>query len=337
MSTIINDGISKPVFESIKAGWYSGKGETRFASVTQLLKPIKQTILTKRYNDKIVLNASDQIWSLMGSAMHSVLEKRLEGETNFVNEKRISVNILGKKITGGSDVITLDVHDLTDYKFTTVFTYLFLDEKKIFDWQMQLNMYKYLIEENLEEMGLPSDFRINSLNIALIFRDWRYVESLRGNSGYPRKTEEIPIQILPKEKVLKYMEERVSLLLKYENAKDSDLPICTKDETWEQPPIFAVMKKDRKNAVSIKARTHSKAVEIIEEIGQKIVDKLKRKPTSIDEYNALVKIKTKDYYIVKRESEPKMCTRYCPANKFCQQYIDRFGVKIGLGEPNESK
>jgi len=61
--------IPEVLVRAISANWYSGHGELRFASVTA-----KMAILSKRHGKEIAQDAGDMIWTMMGSAMHKVLE-----------------------------------------------------------------------------------------------------------------------------------------------------------------------------------------------------------------------------------------------------------------------
>ena len=53
----------------------SGRVGTGYASATELLKPIRQFWLTKRHFDELEVDASDQVWSLFGSAIHNILQQ----------------------------------------------------------------------------------------------------------------------------------------------------------------------------------------------------------------------------------------------------------------------
>ncbi|MDY0388504.1 MAG: hypothetical protein RBT65_15545, partial [Methanolobus sp.] len=50
--------------------WYSGLGEERFASVTELLNPVKIILLTKRHRDDISVDVTESLYMLLGSAVH---------------------------------------------------------------------------------------------------------------------------------------------------------------------------------------------------------------------------------------------------------------------------
>ena len=82
------NNLPEPVFRAITQNRYSGENDDNFASVTGLLKGVKQFVLEKRHYDEIIEDASDRVWSLMGSAMHSVMENSQTGNT--LAEERLS-------------------------------------------------------------------------------------------------------------------------------------------------------------------------------------------------------------------------------------------------------
>ena len=49
-------------------------------SVTTLLKPTREIMLMRRHNEEISQDVSDMIWSIFGTAVHSVLENSTEGK-----------------------------------------------------------------------------------------------------------------------------------------------------------------------------------------------------------------------------------------------------------------
>jgi hypothetical protein len=67
--------LNEMLIKAITGDWYSGIGERRDYSVTELLKPAKIIHLTNRHKDEIQEDASERIFMLLGSAVHEILEK----------------------------------------------------------------------------------------------------------------------------------------------------------------------------------------------------------------------------------------------------------------------
>jgi len=97
------NNIPLPIFRAILHNWYDGANVDHFVSATELIKPIKIVVLEKRHKNEIIEEASDLVWSLLGSAMHKVLEKSETGNT--LNEERLFAEVDGKIISGGVDCI----------------------------------------------------------------------------------------------------------------------------------------------------------------------------------------------------------------------------------------
>lgn len=76
--------LSDAIVRSIQRDWYSGTGEKRDFSVTQLLNPAKIVLLTKRHFDDLEEDVSDRIFMLFGSATHAILERATETDAEFV-------------------------------------------------------------------------------------------------------------------------------------------------------------------------------------------------------------------------------------------------------------
>jgi len=134
------NNIPLPIVRAIRHIWYNGANARHFCSVTQLLKPPKLFVLEKRHAQELHVEASDLIWSLMGSAMHRVLEASETGDT--LNEERLFATVNGKTISGGVDLYENGI--ISDFKFTSVWSFIFASGKR--EWQEQLNLYSYLFQ-----------------------------------------------------------------------------------------------------------------------------------------------------------------------------------------------
>lgn len=275
------NGLPEVLVRAIKSNWYSGTGEERFASVTQLIKPTKIVVLEKRHWPEMEQDASDMIWSLMGSAMHKVLEA---GESNdSLAEERVSAIVKNARITGGVDFYEDGV--ITDFKFIGVWAYTSGSRKE--EWEKQLNMYAYLYRE----LG----FEVKELRILAIFRDWskRRAES---ETNYPRQVELIPVELWPNDKAKSFIAERVLAIKEAMELPDDMISACSAEERWQSAPQFAVYKSGANRALRVFS-TEPEAREFIS--GHKDADNLS---------------------LVIRQEAPKRCLDYCPVKSFCHFY-----------------
>lgn len=83
------EGLSPAIERACGRDWYSGTGENRDFSVTQLLNPVKIVHLTRRHKDEIIEDVADRLYMLMGSAMHAILERSTEHEAEHIIMERM--------------------------------------------------------------------------------------------------------------------------------------------------------------------------------------------------------------------------------------------------------
>lgn len=257
------------------------KGKSDF-SVTELIKPPRITQLEKRYNDDIEVDCSDRLWSVFGSAVHNIFDKHSNDESK--TEERFFVDILKKKVGGQVDHFENNI--ISDYKVTSAYSILY--GSKIAEWETQLNCYAYILTEN--------GHTISELQIIAILRDWSRRDALL-NENYPQiPIVVIPIKLWSAEEQYEYLCNRVRLHTSCEKLKDSMLPECSKEERWQSPNKYAIMKEGGKRAV-------------------KVFDDFKSAEDWIELQN------DKNYLMIKkREGVATRCKDYCTCKNFCNQY-----------------
>jgi len=198
--------------------------------VTQLISPPLMRQLTIKYWDKLKVDCSENLWSLLGTSVHAELAKITN---NALIEKKITKTVFGIILSGSLDRFEKDTQTIVDFKVSSVWSYL-LGVKE--DWQKQLNVYKFLLESE--------GHFVKHLKIYLIIRDFQKGKAVQAD--YPK----IPFVVLDvpvwnNEKISSYIKERVAV------HKAEPLP-CTLEERWERAPTFAIMKTGRKSAVRVK-------------------------------------------------------------------------------------
>jgi hypothetical protein len=199
-------------------------------SVTDLVNAPLIRYLKMKHWDDLTEDASDQLWKLLGTSMHYVLEQH--SPEDAFQEEKLTADINGITISGKSDLYQNGV--ITDWKATSVFSFL-LGNKP--EWEAQLNVYAWLWKMN----GFP----VEKLLINALLRDWQKSKSLQ-DSNYPRiPFLEMEIPLWSTEDVKKYILYRVSLHMLVPP------PECTPEEKWQRPTTYAVMKKGRKSAVRV--------------------------------------------------------------------------------------
>lgn len=223
------------LFRAVRNDSYS-KGTSDF-SVTELLQPPRIRALKIRHKDEIVDDVGDRIWSLLGQAVHTILE-RASDNNKAISETRYFAKFGSHVVSAQIDSLELSSGVLSDYKVTTAWGFLSNREPKP-EYVAQLNMQLELMRSNgLDALGLQ---------IVGILRDWQIREA-RSNPDYPQfQVAVLSIPIWPRAKTIDFIMERIDRHL----AADVALPNCTDEERWASPNKFAVMKGTNKRAVKL--------------------------------------------------------------------------------------
>ena len=252
-------------------------------SVTRLISPPQQVALVKDHAEELVEDASDRIWSLLGQAVHTILERAGDGEGRIV-EKRYTAEVNGWKVSGQIDIIEGGV--LSDYKVMSVWEIIHgLKPEKT----QQLNVLKYLAQKNGEE--------VNGLQIVGIFRDWSASKAEHDRDFPQKQIAVLPVQMWPDDKTEKFISERVDL---HRRAQAGENIPCTDEERWSRPDKWAVIKVGRKSA--------SRVLDSEE-------DAKRWRDENSTESNVAHRAK-----IVHRPGKNLRCESYCAAKTWCSQF-----------------
>lgn len=261
------------IVAAVKADPYVGGGDI---SCTKLIDSPRISVLTSQHKDAITTDVSERVWSLLGQAVHTILERAGVRQDGMVVEERMYASVGGWQVSGQLDTMHLETRKLSDYKVTTVFKKNGSDS-----WTRQLNVLRWLAHKN--------GYRIDTLEVIGIFRDWRKSEALRDPSYPQAAIQSISVPVWTLEEAEDYITDRVAL----HRAARSGIDIkCTDEERWMSPSKFALMKDGGKRAVRV-----ADHAEDLGEAGE-------------------------GYSIVERKGEPKRCTMYCDVSAFCSQWAE---------------
>jgi hypothetical protein len=234
MATITNvHGLPQSIVAAVTADPYVGGGDI---SVTKLIDAPQVRTLMAKHRDAITTDVSERIWSLLGQAVHTILERAALRQEGMVAEDRLYAEIAGWQLSGQFDVMHLDTGVLSDYKVTTVYKLQNTD-----GWTQQLNVLRWLAHKN----GIT----VNTLETIAILRDWKKGEAERKPETYPQTPitrVEIPVWSL--EDAEAYILDRVQL---HQFAQKGGRVDCTDEERWYTGTQFALMKDGGKRAVKL--------------------------------------------------------------------------------------
>jgi len=333
-------GFPEAIVKAITNDSYS-KGDADF-SVTELINPPQIKALQKLYESVLVKDVSENIWMLLGTSVHNILEEAtdtpiqkelsfyrsqlqdiresIRGEHNTIDtlkdildreplianshiETEFRASInIGGYIISGA-VDWYDKDNLVIEDYKVVTTWKFTNG----DWEdyiKQLNMYKYLFAENGRAC--------KTLRINAIFKDWKAREMGKDNyPDYPVK--QIEIEVWDSLDTLQYILDRVKLHSKARRITTAEQLAeqypCTDKERWAKKE-FAVIKKGASRASKV-CPTKNEAMEYFSGL------------TNAIEYE------------IQDRSSYRRCEEYCDVAQFCKQYnykgsIAKADTKVNL-------
>ncbi len=189
-------------------------------SVTQLIDAPQIRHLREEHRDSLTMDVVDSVWSMLGTAVHSLLE---HSRDHVTTEERLYARCRGWVISGGVDVQS-DT-GIEDYKVTSVWA----ATKDKPEWERQLNCYAWL---RRKAKGLST----KELHIWAILRDWNRSEAKR-DRDYPQcPVLKIAIPVWAPAIQDAYVLGRVLL------HQRAEAPQCSEEERWAEPPKWATIK-----------------------------------------------------------------------------------------------
>lgn len=270
-------------------------------SVSSLSKSPRQFWLERRHDDEIVEDASERIWSLLGQAVHAILER--SDTDNHLAEVRMTAEVNGWVLSGQPDLLSPD-GVLDDFKVTSVWA---VKEAKP-EWEQQLNCYAWLYRQH--------GFEVKRLRIVAILRDWSKRQAQR-EPDYPQVgvvVREVPLWMNASQNLV--IMGLVKRIQEASDLPDDALPNCTPAERWQRPDMWAVKKKGNKRALRVHGTPEAAADYIAEYTG--VVAALKR--NGYDGLYSKEKLETEF-----RPGESVKCESYCSVQKWCSQYAKMKG------------
>ena len=253
-------------------------------SVTELLRSPRETLLNRRHDDEIVADASDMVWSVFGSAVHSIIQGA-DATDDQQQEIKLVVDMpSGYAVSGIFDLYDRATGTVTDWKTASVWKAVSGDFD---DWYQQVTAYAWMLSQHGEA---PT-----RAEIVMLLKD-HSKRKAETESDYPQH----PVQTLSWMLTHRAIEEagqRITSALvaieELESVPDSALPICDESSRWHKPDRWALMKTGRKSAVKL-YDTEAEAAEAA--------------------------VGDAKLYIQYRPGEDSKCLRYCAAREFCEHY-----------------
>lgn len=241
-----NHNLPDPMYRSLCADTYVGGGDI---SATRLISPPRIVTLRKYHENEIEEDASERIWSLLGSSVHRMIELAASKESTV--EKRLFMPVAGIDKEDGPWVWKVsaqpDVYEkktISDFKVTSIWSTMFGQKP---EWVNQLNIQAALHRYNGDE--------VEEAWIIAIMRDWQSSKA-RFERDYPKcAVMKISIPLWTYEDQLAYITKRVKLHQMAEkkflesNKDPNSLPLCTESERWLRGEKWAIKYQNEKTGV----------------------------------------------------------------------------------------
>lgn len=236
---------------------YDYNPDKKYISVTSLLKPMRQIVLTKRQDfSSLVVDANDFVSAAMGTALHAGIEQawllrykenmkklgypdsviesiKLNPKKEEITEDTIPIyleqrrtkEVKGWSIGGKFDFVGNG--QLYDNKSTSVYKWITGSSDQ--DYVMQGSIYRWLNPDIITE---------DTIRINFIFTDWQKIEAKKNKDYPPARVACKDFPLLSIEETQKWLEHRITELERWMDVPESKLCECSAEELWKNPTKY---------------------------------------------------------------------------------------------------
>lgn len=243
-------GVDPVIAAAVSRSTFYGRPDADF-TVTGLGEPAQKSYLTMVHQHEIVQDVGENLWSLLGQAVHEVLRRAADQVPETIAEERLRATIqlrtTGREVVvaGKPDLWRLDPDHgglLTDYKVTSVWKYLLGDKS---DWEGQLNQYRWLYHQ--------AGFDTRTLRVSSILRDWKVRDAraaeAKRKAGEPEDYPPIPFMgvDLPVWKLDACADHLLTRAEVHDAARNGQYRPCDNSERWYGGDRWAVIPRTKDN------------------------------------------------------------------------------------------
>lgn len=246
-------------------------------SVTGLLKPIKEIILSQRITDQPPEDVGNMVASRLGTAIHTAIEaswmspkrndilkslgfpkglidtirvnpsekdiaaanKAGEDITAIYLEQRSKKKIDGIVVSGQYDMVVDGA--VKDVKTTS--TYSYGDPVKAGKYVLQGSIYRWLN---------PKIITSELMSILYVFKNWSAAQ-VQADPKYPANDVlEVKYELLSLADTERYIRNKLQDIRKYIDSPEKAMPECTPEDLWMSASVFKYYKNPAKTARSTK-------------------------------------------------------------------------------------
>ena len=258
-------------------------------SATTLLHANRDILLTRRHFDEIEVDANESVNMILGTAVHSLIEKfDKTGYAEIYLKEEIRD---GYYLTGQCDLYDAVNFELVDWKTASVYKII---RKDFGDWKKQGLIYAWLL--------VKKGHFVKKLKFHALLKDWtardRRIAKMKGDF-YPDAqiyTWEYEVTAQDLRDIETFIRDKFDSLILDELLSDDQLPDCGPEDTWYTGDKYAVYGKSKVKAMRV-LDTEQEAKDYMEHKG--------------------------GTHIEFRPGEHRKCQDYCQCCKFCKYYQER--------------
>ena len=237
---------------------YDGHSDDPYnISVTTLLKPIRQIVLSRRLPEDSITDISQLIRSRLGQAYHKAIEDSWLDDPHSAMEKlgvpkrvrnRVVINPTGDDLNN-PDIIPIFLEIRTEKKvgkwtvtgkFDQVINGTLEDNKStgVYTYTKQTNADKYVMQGSLYRWLNPSIVTEDHMVINYIFTDWSGGRA-KGDKNYPP----LPIhwqkyKLKPVSEIDVYIKNKLSKIERHLDLPEEQLPECSDEDLWRKETVY---------------------------------------------------------------------------------------------------
>ncbi|WP_289100956.1 hypothetical protein [uncultured Marinobacter sp.] len=245
--------------------------EENTISVTKLIKPVRQLVLASRVPESQALeDISGLVKSRMGSAIHDAIERSwvhnkdaamkalgypqrlidkvlINPDPDAVTEDHIPVyleqrsyrEVMGYTVSGKFDFVAEG--RVEDFKSTSTMAWNSADKAE--DYALQGSMYRWLNPKIVTDDHMAINF---------LFTDFQPFRAKADPNYPPHATPQKLIPLKSIEETDQFVRNKLTLLERFKDAPEEELPLCTDKELWRKAPEWKYYKNPEKRTRSTK-------------------------------------------------------------------------------------
>ena len=288
-------------------------------SCTELIDAPKHQILKRRHSKDLVVDISDNFWTMFGSAVHYTLE-RSNKKQQRLSEERLFIEV-GEEFKVHTLAENQRVVDApwyrTDVPFVTVKYDSYEDENRILEdykfvsvWEVIFGLKKSRLEQlNIGAFAMNMiGFPVDKVRPVLLLKDWSNKEYLQAEQkarefGNVCKYPPIPYHeeihpVWTRETIENFIREKVTAYFAASHLKDDEIAPCNEEERWYSGDVYAVMKEGRKTAVKLFKISDDVTSDQARDAAEALTIELNGS--------------SRGHYVEKRPGMDRRCMEYCP-------------------------